>query len=156
MFDEYIQNHQIGDATDYHGHRILERFRQKQREQHAKTAAESGQIFSNLPVTLEPRLEIDNHGMLKLSFKVGDQKLYVVKKLKELVDCVEGKQQMRLGKNAAIDFAVQSFDDTSLVYYEMIRKELKMDELRVGAMTAASRGYYDEQEDKLDYSKKHV
>lgn len=80
---EYVEKHRLGDTTDYNGQVLLRAFR----EQHANAVVSSSFEKQN-PVRLVPRLVQKEDG-LQLSFKVGQQKLFVVKNLREFYDNVK-------------------------------------------------------------------
>ena len=144
LFEAYQMEHDMGDATDIQGESVLSAFRRRRSSEQAKVTAETTSLLPTAPVRLEPRLEVEDGGILNLSFKIGDQKMYVVKSMRDLVENAEGKSQMQLGTKSFLHFGSQWFDDSSLPYYEMIRKALKADQLRDTAIRVSGRGYYSE------------
>ena len=80
MLENYLKEHNIGDATDADGNWLLSAFETKRTNTvmaHADGKAES--------LRLVPRL-IRKDGTLTVSFKVGESKLFVIKKC-ETANC---------------------------------------------------------------------
>ncbi|MGN0506072.1 MAG: hypothetical protein ACI4FZ_05880 [Lachnospiraceae bacterium] len=90
---EYVGKHRLGDTTDYNGQVLLQAFR----EQHANAVISSSFEKQN-PVRLVPRL-VQKEGGLQLSFKVGQQKLFVVKNLREFYDNVKYSRTEQYGND---------------------------------------------------------
>lgn len=127
LAQDYIAKEHIGDATDYNGVRLLQECRAKRAANRRTEALEEtakGQIH------LEPRLDVEEDGSLHLAFRVGREKLYVVKNLTELVDTVESRGEMKLGTKNVISFASDRLDDEAQVFYRFIKKEVKTAEMR--------------------------
>lgn len=122
LLADYIEKYNPGDNTDLNASRLINAYQKRFFVQ------ENGnEIQKN--VKLNPRVEEGYEG-LKLSFQIGEGKLYVVKNLTELVGYVEGKKAMPLGKTAEIDFAKNDFDEKSREYYEYIRKNVREEKKR--------------------------
>jgi len=120
---DYILKYHPGDITDFNSSEFLKAFRRK------STALKLSDIHTGHTVKLIPRAEYDGDQMY-LSFKIGYDKVYIVKKLSELVDCVSHKKPMTLGKTCELDFVHDRFDDESEVYYELIEKFVNEENLR--------------------------
>lgn len=127
LAQDYIAKEHIGDATDYNGVRLLRECRAKRAANRRMEAAEEtakGQIH------LEPRLDVEADGSLHLAFRVGREKLYVVKNLTELVDTVESHGEMQLGTKHVLSFASDRLDDEDQRLYRFMKKEVKSTEMR--------------------------
>ena len=116
LTEKQLKDQNPGDATDRSAQKLLNAYRrqralQKSREELPLTPS---------PISLEPRMTLDPDGIL-LSFRIGTDKLYVVKNLTELVSCVEKKQVLELGTKTKVDCALHCFAGKSLEYYEFIR-----------------------------------
>lgn len=111
-------NQNRGDATSYYAHQMLDLFLKKvNREKSSMTSVAR-------PIQLEPTLqEID--GLLSLSWKIGTEKLYVVKNLTDLVQAVQNQESFQLGKNNTLQFDRDYFDETSEKYYAMIEDAIQ-------------------------------
>ncbi len=124
LLSDYLLKNNPGDATDYNALILFQNFRNKR----VADAAQSDAGFRQ-EVTLEPRLE-RSYDEWKLSFRVGIDKLYVVKNLTEFVQTVEDKGKWSLGKNSEIHFSVSTFAEASQKYYKYIRKIVKLEQER--------------------------
>ena len=127
LAQDYIAKEHIGDATDYNGVRLLRECRAKRAANRRMEAAEEtakGQIH------LEPRLDVEADGSFHLAFRVGREKLYVVKNLTELVDTVESHGEMKLGTKHVLSFVSDRLDDEAQRLYRFMKKEVKSVEMR--------------------------
>ena len=127
LAQDYVIKKRLGDATDLDALRLIRQCREgnaTNRELYLteQTAAK--------PIHLEPRLDVDEDGQLSLVFKVGEDKLYVVKDLSEFVGIAEAHGEMQLGTKNRISFAAASFDEESLRLYNFIKKEVKAASVR--------------------------
>ncbi len=120
LADDYIAKYNPGDATDYRGSMILRSFRNAAAIQKIDEENEKHRI-----VRLEPRLTLGdryNPSSLFLSFKVGVERLYVLKNITDLVEAKESSGAFKLSKTASISFLENDFDETSMKYYEILKK----------------------------------
>lgn len=124
---ELIKKEHIGDATDYNGALLLQKCRAKRAETRLLAASAEK---STSQIRLEPRLDIEQDGSMNLVFRVGLEKLYVVKNLTELVHIVENHREMKLGKNHSISFGTDGFDEESQALYRFIKSEVKIAMMR--------------------------
>ena len=122
LLEKKLQSDNIGDATDSYANDMMYGFRQR------RTGMEEKSQIPKTQVVLEPFLEDKGDG-LQLGFKVGADKLYMLKKLTEFVDCVENKGQWKLGAKSSIDFALVYFNESSSKYYNFL-KSVVMQEWR--------------------------
>ncbi len=114
LFKERMKTEPIGDATDLNGNILLTNFR--------KTRAKlpDNRDMPEKKVILEPSLEY-NAGELKLGFKIGTDKLFVLRKLEDFVGTVETKGNWPLGKMSSIDFSFSEFTESSQILYNFIK-----------------------------------
>lgn len=117
LLDKYLLENDTYDSTDYNALRLMRTYRSN----NALEASEKLGAVSS--VTLEPRVENFSDSLM-LSFMIGTDKLYVVKNLSELVDIVDNKKTLALGKKAEVDFGVCSFTESSRKYYDFIRRNV--------------------------------
>ncbi len=133
--DKYLLSENPGDATDENGARFLENY---QTVNGSTVGNDASQIEEN--VVLEPRLEMED-GILKTGFKIGTDKLYVVKNLQDLAAAVQNAQEYRLGVKNCIHFARQTFDEKSKELYRFIEKCI-MEENQRAELQYQRRYYY--------------
>lgn len=121
MADEYIAKYNPGDDTDYRGCVILNSFRKITAASKIEEEVEKSRI-----VRLEPRLQMSSGrgggASLTASFKIGTEKMYVLKNITELINERESGGAHKLSKSAAISFIDSDFDEESLRYYELLKK----------------------------------
>ena len=118
MADKYIAKYNPGDDTDYNGSRILSGY---------KKMSSARQIEDNLikskVIRLLPRLHAsskDGYYEMSVSFKIGIEKLYILKRIPELIAAKEKHGSMKLGKNFILSFMDNDFDEKSEKYYSII------------------------------------
>lgn len=112
--DHLSANNNI-DATDYSGMQLIRNFASKKRSQ---VISESRQQGSSL--CLEPRLVCKDMN-ISLSFKVGFDKLFVVKDLTHFVELVQKSETETYGSNTIINHGIQNFTADSRKWVEFIQ-----------------------------------
>ncbi len=133
---DYILKFNPGDITDLNSAEFIKEFRRQ------KSTIVPSDVETGRSVKLKPRIEYE-YGSLSVSFKIGKDKMYIVKKLVELVECVSLRKKFQLGKNSEINFATDKFDSESLAYYNLIQRYVKEEALRSeeGLNISNSRSY---------------
>ena len=123
LADKYIARYNPGDATDLSGQNILNGF---------KSLVSFQKIDQNLEmrkvIRLEPTLVYNayrQNELMELSFKIGVDRMYVLKDLTALVDARQKFGQMTFGKKGHISFVSEDFDDASLSLYNLIEKRVE-------------------------------
>lgn len=124
LLSEYIDKYNPGDTTDYEAMILMNRYQQMNRKQVAGTVNETVE-----DVHLEPKLE-HFFESLKLSFRAGTTKLYVVKDLTEFVENVEEKRVQKFGTKTEVDFSIHRIHEDSQKYYSYIRKIVREEQRR--------------------------
>ena len=125
LLNDYLERENPGDVTDYKAKQFLSRFRRQKNASSEKMAN----------VFLEPELQ-NNDGELKAAFRIGIDKPYKVKNLTDLVRVVENNETLNLGKNNAINFSLNDFDEKSVPWFEFIRGRVKENLQRTERMEA--------------------
>ncbi len=115
LVDEYLLLHNPGDETNRMGSAFLSAFG------HRNRVVEREEQDRKKIVQLVPRLKNDGERM-ELSFKVGVNKLYVLKDPEAFIKAALNKELFRLGKNNSIDFAAEDFTERSEKYFEILQK----------------------------------
>lgn len=110
--NRYISENDYGDSTNAAAFDLLQAFRKN------RSASQTGMATSR-DVTLEPRITKENN-RLKLSFRIGCDKLYVVRNLTDLVKCVEDKEEIAFGK-LALHFARDKIRPQDMPLYQFIK-----------------------------------
>ena len=86
-------------------------------------------------VILEPKLSEDGYGDPELEFKIGTDRMYVLKDMEELIKVVENRETLKLGKKNMISFGQHTFTESSQQFFDLIKEYVRDDE-------EYSRGYY--------------
>lgn len=119
---EFIEKKNLGDATDRSGLMLLHEYRAKRRKNmQSETRTEQAENT----IKLEPRFEILGKGDFSVSFRVGVEKLYLIKNLTDFVNSVEAKEEMKLGTKNSISFASNGIEENSKELYRFIKNEVK-------------------------------
>ena len=103
LVEDYIHTHQIGDATDFGGKRLLTAFQMRKRSQIISDNRDQKQSL-----TLEPKI-IKKDGKLGLGFKVGENKRFVIKDLVYFAQNVKKSASETYGSNTVINHGIQNF-----------------------------------------------
>ena len=136
--DNYQKEHTVGDATDRMGMQMRDMFR----TMHAKEEAKKDQVrqvVANLH--LQPRLILEDE-QFKLSFKIGDDKLYVLKSIKDFVQKYEDRDVLLLGKTKQINLATARFSEEGEHYLDFIAREVKQELDHKRKLEANSRSWF--------------
>lgn len=105
VLTDYLNTHNLGDMTDGDAYRFMNFYQDQRnhRQQMEKNA-------EKMNLTLVPRL-LKKDGELTLSIKVGENKLFVVKKLDEFCDNVSNSAIDTYGSNTKINHAPENFTE---------------------------------------------
>ncbi|MST81352.1 DEAD/DEAH box helicase [Bilifractor porci] len=134
--DRYLLLYNPGDATDVSAAQFLERVGRKRAIEKKELGGERKKT-----IVLEPRVFMEYSG-LELSFKIGNTKMYVLKDMTDLVDKVEKRETLQLGTKSAISFATDTFVDSSLPFYRLIRSEVRLGEKLMDQMLSKQAYYF--------------
>ncbi len=134
--ENYMKDQNIGDATDKTGAIILHSFQDK----HARRVM-AGNEGREESLQLEPRLTgVD--GKLKLSFRVGEGKLYVVKDLIEFCRMVRNSETATYGNSTQINHQLSNFTERSREWYDFLSKVVMEEEEMERRIEESMRYYY--------------
>lgn len=117
LLKDYILRNNPGDITDYSGNYFLSSFMGSRGTALAEDEKEKS-------IVIEPRFEYDERHFLKLSFKAGKERLYVVRNIEEFHAAVKQKKEYALTSKQKIDFARDSISEASLKYFAFIEDAL--------------------------------
>ncbi|MCR4632968.1 MAG: DEAD/DEAH box helicase [Erysipelotrichaceae bacterium] len=116
FLDEYIRKFDPGDHTDRDAMVFLENFTSDPIRQ------DSEETVRSTNVCLVPKLEYDGDGILKLGFRLGNEKLYIAKDLEALADAYRQQKVYELSAKARLDFGRFDFREEDRKYYDFIEK----------------------------------
>lgn len=125
LIDAYIKENNPGDYTSTAGRELLELYSSK-----PKSLIPVMQKHANARmVQLVPRLEL-SEDELNLSFKIGRDKLFVVKNIPLLVKEYSFSAEHALGSKDSINFAIEKFTEAADKYYTLLREVVEEDNFR--------------------------
>ncbi|SFC35370.1 SNF2-related protein [Butyrivibrio sp. YAB3001] len=140
LADEYIAKYNPGDDTDLFGEKILAGYKQISSIQNIDENVEKGKV-----IRLEPKISVgsfENHLNLFLGFKVGIEKLYVLKSIPELMDARNKYGSLKLGKSSSISFMDFDLDADAEKIYDLIEDaKVEADYLMERFKTMVSYGF---------------
>ena len=101
--------------SDRYAQALLQRYLQKSREQQP--------ALPDIPARLVPQLHTVYRGYPAFTFRVGREKLYVVKNLRDFLSNVNQRRTESYGKNLTLDHSIEQFDDRSQAMIELLMNE---------------------------------
>ncbi len=113
---EYLDAHTLNDATDYRGSQLLSSFRSMR-----GTAAIPGETDGEGSMQLVPRM-IQKNGTLRLSFKVGTDKLFVIKDLKEFCRHVRVGDNVVYGSKTELNHNLSNFSEEGRRWFQFLSR----------------------------------
>jgi len=116
LLEDYLSRNNLGDATDQNGQRILLSYQAKRIRQ---TVAETSLKKESLK--LMPRVT-RSEGKLTVSFKVGEGRMFVIKKLDEFCDNVENSATGIYGSKTQINHNPENFTEQGRKWIRFITR----------------------------------
>lgn len=116
MLKQFLENHNIGDVTDYEGQYLLSAYEKKR-----KNVSFTENVEKNGALRLVPRLERKD-GKLSLSFKIGENKMFVIKKLDKFCENVKNSAADIYGSSTEINHAIDNFSEEGKSWISLIRR----------------------------------
>ena len=101
--------------SDRYAQALLQRYLQKSREQQP--------ALPDIPARLVPQLHTVYRGYPAFTFRVGREKLYVVKNIRDFLNNVNQRRTESYGKNLTLDHSMEQFDDRSQAMIELLMNE---------------------------------
>lgn len=135
MLEQCLADSNIGDATDLKGQRLLSACERKRTNLIKADAAAKEESL-----TLVPRLTRKDD-QLSLSFKVGEGKLFVIKKLDVFCDNVKKSATDIYGSNTEINHAPENFTEKGRSWIRFINRIVR-EEREFQQRLIESRHYY--------------
>ncbi|MEG1502507.1 MAG: SWIM zinc finger family protein, partial [Synergistaceae bacterium] len=113
---KYVRENHIGDNTDYDALVLINNFAKKR-----KNLIEKSLTTTKSLIKIVPRLEKEGN-VLSVSFRTGDEKLYIIKSMSNFVDQVDHGEIVQYGKTARFPHDIESFDEKAKTYVDFIKK----------------------------------
>lgn len=132
--EEYIIDQKLGDATTRDGNYLLYAFNSRHSK---KVIAQTSARDESL--VLEPKLQ-EKKGKLVLNFRVGADKLFVIKDFVEFCKHVRNSETATYGSSTQINHQLSNFTQRSQEWYGFINKVITEEE-EVGRRLGEEMGY---------------
>ncbi|MBR1898617.1 MAG: DEAD/DEAH box helicase [Oscillospiraceae bacterium] len=134
LLRQYLDEHNPGDTTNADAMTLMQAYHRNTRSAYT----------GGLPpcIRLVPYLERNAHGV-QVGFRIGTDRLYVLRDLYTLRRMVEGRQTISLGKQAEVDFSAASFDGKGMPFYRFLC------EFAAGRLPASGKRFGDPSAGKL-------
>ncbi|MCC8050351.1 MAG: SNF2 helicase associated domain-containing protein [Clostridiales bacterium] len=118
---DFLKDHNIGDATDRRAAFLMNAYQQKRMNLAAagRTKEES--------LILKPRL-VKKDGALSVSFKIGNEKLFVIKQLDEFCENVRNAATATYGSSTEFNHRRSNFTDESRKWLRFIEQIVQEEE----------------------------
>lgn len=113
---DYLYKYNLGDATSRTGMEFLQRFQKKHIED-VRSVVE----IQEQQLRLEPRVTL-NYDELSLSFRVGHNKLFVIKDLRAFVQQIEKSETVTYGSKTQLNHAIGNFDEQAQKWISYIKR----------------------------------
>lgn len=136
LLQEHLKNHNIGDATDLKGIRLIHSYQKRRANRMA--ADVMGKEGS---LRFVPRLTRKD-GKLSVAFKIGTSKLFIVKKLGEFCRNVKEEATGTYGSNTQINHSPENFTEKGRNWIRFINRIVREEEEFQQRLQERSRYYY--------------
>lgn len=133
--EKYLNTHNLGDVTDWRGSFLLFTYKQKRAR-----LVMADTISKKESLTLLPRL-IKKDNKLFVSFRVGENKLFVVKKLDEFCQNVKNSETGTYGSGTKLNHSPENFTEEGHKWIRYIDR-LVRDEEDIRQRLEEDRNYY--------------
>lgn len=143
--ESYMQQKEVGDATDRLGAILLANFQRSHTNQIVASATRQEETLN-----LVPRL-IRNDDGLRLSFKIGTGKLFVVKDLIEFCAQVRGSEIVQYGTSTKLNQNINNFGERARQWYEFLSKVIQEEEDMINRISEMRYYYYDRKRKCADF-----
>lgn len=114
---EYLKTHSIGDETDLAGMSFINLLESYSSSFDNRDGI--SELGENRCIVLSPRIKYDKEFVL--DFRIGKERLFILKSFSELISAYDERKVYRLGKNDYLDFSKEKFDDESYEYFKLLR-----------------------------------
>ncbi|MCD7744771.1 MAG: SNF2 helicase associated domain-containing protein [Lachnospiraceae bacterium] len=132
---DFLKTHNLGDATDRMANRLLNAYQQKRENLMVSGMTEKESL------TLKPRL-VKKGGALSVSFKIGTDKLFVIKQLDEFCENVRNAATATYGSNTEFSHLRSNFRDESRKWLRFIEQIVQEEEEFGQRLENATRSRY--------------
>ncbi len=136
MLEDYLNSHSFSDATDSYGKALLH-FYQKKRSNLAIADTED----KKESLRFVPRLT-QKGGKLSVSFKIGEKKLFIVKKLDDFCENIKNSATATYGSNTEINHNQDNFTESGKGWIHFINQIVREEEEFLERLQTSHDSYY--------------
>ena len=122
LLEDYLDTHSFGDATDSYGKALLKLYQEKRSNLAAADTEEKKESLR-----LVPRLT-RKEGKLSVAFKIGEKKLFIVKKLDDFCENVKNSATATYGSNTQINHNLEYFTESGKGWIRFINRIVREEE----------------------------
>ena len=136
---EYLKAYPLGDATNAAGMRLLH-----QTETIGDAGGrllEQGKNPALQMLHIEPVLEIEEDRKMNVSFRIGSDKLYKIKKISEIVHCIHKEEEYQFGTKTVMKLSERCLEEDSLPWLHLMEATLEEEE-QIQRRIERRQGYY--------------
>ncbi len=141
----YMQQKEVGDATDKRGAMLLADFQRSHTNQIVASAAMQEEVLN-----LAPRLIRYGDG-LRLSFRIGVGKLFVVKDLIEFCEQVRNSETVQYGTSTKLNQNINNFSPRARQWHEFLSKVIQEEEDLINRISEMRYYYYEKKRKCPDF-----
>ena len=141
----YMEQKEVGDATDKRGAMLLADFQRNHTNQIVASATMQEEALN-----LVPRL-IRNQDGLRISFKIGVGKLFVIKDLIEFCAQVRGSETVQYGTSTQLNQNINNFAPRARQWYEFVSKVIQEEEDIINRISEMRYYYYERKRKCSDF-----
>ncbi|MCI9328795.1 MAG: DEAD/DEAH box helicase [Ruminococcus sp.] len=122
LLEDYLDTHSFGDATDSYGKALLKLYQEKR-----SNLAIADTEDKKESLRLVPRLTRKD-GKLSVAFKIGEKKLFIVKKLDDFCENVKNSATATYGSNTQINHNLDHFTESGKGWIRFINRIVREEE----------------------------
>lgn len=141
----YMAQKEVGDATDKRGAMLLADFQRNHTNQIVASA-----IMQEEALNLVPRL-IRNDDGLRISFRIGVGKLFVIKDLIEFCAQVRASETVQYGTSTKLNQNINNFAPRARQWYEFLSKVIQEEEDIINRISEMRYYYYERKRKCSDF-----
>ncbi len=138
LADNYIAKYNPGDATDYAGSSLL----QKYKNIRGIKKIDDDITRTNL-VRIVPKVSVDSKAQMSVCFKAGIEKLNIIKNVPEFIEAREKFKVIDLAKNNTISFMDYDLTVEASKYFDFMLESKRLDEYVREQVTRLVSSLYD-------------
>lgn len=122
LLEEYLGKNNLGDATDQNGQRVLLSYQAKQTNRTVSDA-----VVKKESLKLMPKV-VRSGDKLTVSFKIGESRMFVIKKLDQFCENVKESATDTYGSKTQINHSLENFTQQGKKWIKFIGRSVREEE----------------------------